>query len=134
MSKSIYKLVDSLPENNLTVKMLKALDFVVPGQWKNLVGFEHTIKVLSGESDQAMIQKIGERAIALYNDKKQGYQRAAWFLPALPVSNDGSESLQLWFGWLGFRFRSLNFDVFELRCLQFGSIDFCENRVVGKDG
>jgi hypothetical protein len=78
MSKPIFKLVDSLPENNLTVKMLKALDFVAPGQWKNLVGFEHTIKVLTGETDQAMIKKIGERAIALYNDKKQGYQRAVW--------------------------------------------------------
>jgi hypothetical protein len=78
MSKPIFRLVDSLPENNLTVKSLKALDFVAPGQWTNLVGFEHTIKVISGESDQAMIQKIGERAIALYNDKKQGYQRAVW--------------------------------------------------------
>jgi hypothetical protein len=78
MSKPIYKLVDSLPENNLTVKMLKALDFVVPGQWRNLVGFEHTIRALTGEADQARIQKIGERAIALYNDKKQGYQRAVW--------------------------------------------------------
>lgn len=78
MSKPIYKLVDSLPENNLTVKALKALDFVAPGQWKNLVGFEHTVRVISGENDQAMVQKIGERAIALYNDKKQGYQRAVW--------------------------------------------------------
>jgi len=78
MSKPIYKLVDSLPENNLTVKMLKALDFVAPGKWKNLVGFEHTIRALTGETDQAMIQKIGERAVALYNDKKQGYQRAVW--------------------------------------------------------
>jgi hypothetical protein len=78
MSKPIFRLIDSLPENNLTVKMLKALDFIAPGQWTNLVGFEHTIKVVSGETDQAMIQKIGERAIALYNDKKQGYQRAVW--------------------------------------------------------
>jgi hypothetical protein len=78
MSKPIFKLVDSLPENNLTVKSLKALDFVAPGQWRNLVGFEHTIKVLTGETDQAAIQKIGERAIALYNDKKQSYQRAVW--------------------------------------------------------
>jgi hypothetical protein len=78
MSKPIYKLVDSLPENNLTVKMLKALDFVAPGQWRNLVGFEHTIRALTGENDQAMVQKIGERAIALYNDKRQGYQRAVW--------------------------------------------------------
>jgi hypothetical protein len=78
MSKPIFKLVDSLPENNLTVKSLKALDFVAPGQWRNLVGFEHTIRVLTGETDQDMIQKIGERANALYNDKKQGNQRAVW--------------------------------------------------------
>jgi hypothetical protein len=78
MSKPIFRLVDSLPENNLTVKSLKALDFVAPGQWRNLVGFEHTVKVITGETDQATIQKIGERAIALYNDKKQGYQRAVW--------------------------------------------------------
>jgi hypothetical protein len=78
MSKPIFRLVDSLPENNLTVKMLKALDFAAPGQWRNLVGFEHTIRALTGETDQAMIQKIGERAIALYNDKNQGYQRAVW--------------------------------------------------------
>lgn len=78
MSKPIYRLVDSLPENNLTVKMLKALDFVAPGQWRNLVGFEHTIRALTGETDEAMVQKIGERAIELYNDKKQGYQRAVW--------------------------------------------------------
>jgi hypothetical protein len=79
MSKPIFKLVDSLPENNLTVKSLKALDFVVPGQWRNLVGFEHTIKAITGESNQDTIQKIGERAVALYNDKKQGYQRAVWY-------------------------------------------------------
>jgi hypothetical protein len=79
MSKPIFRLVDNLPENNLTVKSLKALDFVAPGQWRNLVGFEHTVRVLTGETDEAMIQKIGERAIALYNDKKQGYQRAVWY-------------------------------------------------------
>lgn len=78
MSKSIFKLVDDLPENNLTTKMLHALDFVAPGQYKNLVGFEHTIKVITGETDEDTVQKIGERAIALYNDKKQGYQRAIW--------------------------------------------------------
>jgi hypothetical protein len=79
MSKPIFRLVDSLPENNLTVKSLKALDFVAPGQWRNLVGFEHTIKAITGESNQETVQKIGERAIALYNDKRQGYQRALWY-------------------------------------------------------
>lgn len=74
----IYKIVDNLPKSNMTIRMLKALDWVVPGQWDNLVGFENSVKVISGETDQAQIQKIGERAIALYNDPKQGYQRALW--------------------------------------------------------
>jgi hypothetical protein len=79
MSKeTIYELVDNLPANNMTVRVLQALDFVIPGEWQNLVGFERTIKVVSGESDQEMIQNIGDRAIKLYNDKSQGYQRAMW--------------------------------------------------------
>lgn len=79
MSKeTIYELVDDLPANNMTVRVLQALDFVIPGEWQNLVGFERTIKMVSGESDQEMIQKIGDRAIKLYNDKSQGYQRAMW--------------------------------------------------------
>lgn len=78
MSKTIVQLVDDLPTNNLTVHSLRALDFVVPGQWTNLVGFENTIKSVTGVTDQAVIQQIGERAIHLYNDKSQGYQRALW--------------------------------------------------------
>lgn len=76
--KPIYELVDELPTDNITTKALHALDFVVPGQWENLVGFETTISKVSGETDQQMIQKIGERAIALYSDSSQGYQRAMW--------------------------------------------------------
>ncbi len=78
MSKPIFELVDNLPTNNLTVMMLKALDSVVPGQWNNLVGFENTIREVTGETDEAMIQQIGDRAIWLYNDKSQGYQKAMW--------------------------------------------------------
>ena len=47
MSQSIFKLVDELPKDNLTVKSLKALDFVIPGEWKNLVGFENTIRTVT---------------------------------------------------------------------------------------
>lgn len=78
MSKTIYQLVDDLPSKSLTTRMLSALDWVVPGEWKNIVGFDNTIKLVTGESNEARIQKIGERAIALYNDKTQGYQRAVW--------------------------------------------------------
>jgi hypothetical protein len=58
--------------------LLGTLDWVVPGEWKNIVGFEKTIREVTGETDQEWIQKIGERAIQLYNDKSQGYQRAQW--------------------------------------------------------
>ncbi len=78
MSKPIFELVDNLPTNNITVMMLKSLDFVVPGQWNNLVGFENTIREVTGETDEEMIQQIGDRAIWLYNDKSQGYQKAMW--------------------------------------------------------
>jgi hypothetical protein len=74
----IFQLVNDLPEDNLTVKALHALDFVAPGQWRNLVGFEKSIKVITGETDEALIQQIGERAVRLYNDRSQGYQRATW--------------------------------------------------------
>ncbi|MEM9274907.1 MAG: hypothetical protein AAGA80_18380 [Cyanobacteria bacterium P01_F01_bin.143] len=78
MSQPIQTLVDNLPTSNMTTLMLRSLDFVVPGQWTNLVGFENTIRTVTGESDEEMIQAIGERAIWLYNDKSQGYQKAMW--------------------------------------------------------
>lgn len=78
MSKPIYQVIDALPAKSFTTRVLGALDWVVPGQWKNIVGFENTIKVVSGEDDPKLIQQIGERAIALYNDKSQGYQSALW--------------------------------------------------------
>lgn len=78
MSKTIYQHVDELPKGGITVNALKALDTLVPGKWENLVGFTDTIKALTGETDEAMIQAIGERAVYLYNDKSEGYQRAMW--------------------------------------------------------
>lgn len=78
MSKPIYELVDDLPKGGLTVSALKSLDFVIPGQWNNLVGFDNTIRAVTGETDEGLIQQIGERAVTLYNDKSQGYQRALW--------------------------------------------------------
>ncbi|GBF81563.1 hypothetical protein [Aphanothece sacrum] len=78
MSKSIYELVNELPTDNMTIKVLKSLDFVVPGEWQNLVGFENTIREVTGETDEEMIQQIGDRAVFLFNDKSQGYQNALW--------------------------------------------------------
>ncbi|MGL5035075.1 MAG: hypothetical protein ACRC6M_14875, partial [Microcystaceae cyanobacterium] len=78
MSQSIFELVDNLSKDNLTVKSLQALDFVIPGQWTNPTGFENTIRTVTGETDEDMIQQIGDRAVTLFNDKSQGYQTALW--------------------------------------------------------
>ena len=105
MSKAIFELVNELPTSNLTVSMLRSLDFVAPGQWNNLVGFENTIRTVTGETDESLIQQIGERAIFLYNDRSQGYQRAMWLyqtvdstdkaLGAAALANKVGESIPL---------------------------------------
>jgi hypothetical protein len=78
MSKTIYQLTDELPTGGITVSALRSLDFVIPGQWQNITGFDNTIKAVTMETDPALIQQIGERAVHLYNDESQGYQRAMW--------------------------------------------------------
>lgn len=87
MSKSITQLVDELPTSGITVVTLQALDFVVPGQWHNLVGFQQTVREVTGEDDPALIQQISERALWLYNDKKEGYQRAMWLYQTVDKSD-----------------------------------------------
>lgn len=79
MSDSIIELLDELPTDNMTVKVLNALDFVVPGEWENVVGCDRTIEVVTGETDGDRIRAIRNRAIELYNDSDSGYQGALWF-------------------------------------------------------
>jgi len=74
----IYELVNNLPSTSLTGALLKSLDFIVPGQWKNITNFDELIKDETGESDEDLIQQVGERAIQLYTDAENGYQRAVW--------------------------------------------------------
>jgi hypothetical protein len=78
VSEAIFKVVDQLPSGGITVMSLKALDFVIPGQWQNIVGFDNTIRHVTGETDPALVRQIGERAVRLFNDRSQGYQRALW--------------------------------------------------------
>ncbi|MBE9042211.1 hypothetical protein IQ235_15640 [Oscillatoriales cyanobacterium LEGE 11467] len=78
MSKPINQLVDELPTSNITTFALKSLDFAIPGQWDNLVGWDNTIRTVTQETDDALIQMVSDRAIALYSAKSQGYQQALW--------------------------------------------------------
>lgn len=83
MSQSISQLVDNLPTNSMTVYMLRSLDFVVPGEWQNVVGFEDTIRAVTGVTDKDSIKEIGKRAIALYNDPGEVYQKTLWLYQAV---------------------------------------------------
>ncbi|GAC1584595.1 MAG: hypothetical protein NVS3B20_14470 [Polyangiales bacterium] len=74
--KPINDLLNDLPTTNLTTLALKGLDYVVPGHWENVRDLEQMVRLVTGEDDQALIQRIGERAIVLYTDSTQGYQRA----------------------------------------------------------
>jgi predicted metal-binding protein len=108
MSKAIYDLVDNLPKRNVTTMVLNALDFVAPGQWQNPTNFEQMIRDISQETDEKWIQKIGDRAVWLFNDKNQGYQKALWLyqtvdsadyaLGAAALANKVGEKI----GFLGF--------------------------------
>ncbi|NJL02287.1 MAG: hypothetical protein HC838_06735 [Spirulinaceae cyanobacterium RM2_2_10] len=108
MSKSIFERVDELPKDNVTIKVLRALDIFLPGKWDNLTGFKNTIRQVTGETDADLIQQIGDRAVWLYNDKSQGYQRAMWLyetvdrtdkaLGAAALANKVGEKVS----WLGF--------------------------------
>ncbi|HLE27187.1 MAG TPA: hypothetical protein VI793_03665 [Anaerolineales bacterium] len=84
-SKPMPQAVDELPGESVTVMALKGLDFVVPGEWQNLVGFDNTIRAVTGESSPAQVQKIREHALRLYNDPAQGYQRALWLYQTVDV-------------------------------------------------
>jgi hypothetical protein len=95
VSKPIFQLVDELPTNNLTVKVLKTLDYVVPGEWDNLVGFKNTIIKVTGETDESMIQQIGDRAVWLFNDKSQGYQRALWLYQTIDSADNALATASL---------------------------------------
>ncbi|AFY55904.1 hypothetical protein Riv7116_3449 [Rivularia sp. PCC 7116] len=87
MGKSIVELVDNLPADNITVKVLKALDFIVPGEWENLVGFDNAISQITGETKSKKIKKIRKKAEKLYDEKENGYQTAIWIYQTLDTTD-----------------------------------------------
>lgn len=89
MSQSIVELVDNLPTDNITVKVLKTIKTFTPGKWDNLVGFDNTITAITGATTAPEITKIRDRALKLYDDKKQGYQTAIWLYRTVDNTDQG---------------------------------------------
>lgn len=76
MSKSIPEYVNRLPKRNVTVYVLRSLDFVVPGEWENIVDFEEMVTKVTGEKDPAVVRAVTQRADALFLDRSERYRRA----------------------------------------------------------
>lgn len=83
----IETLVDMLPHNSLTTLLLQGLDFVVPGEWKQPSGFDEMIQAVTGETDTAKVQAIREKAIQLYDDSPDTYQRVIWLYHTVDIAD-----------------------------------------------
>lgn len=73
---TIAHLVDQLPESNVTTMLLDGLDFVVPGEWRNIHSFDQQIQEVTGVADPATLAAHRQRALQLYTDPAQNYQKA----------------------------------------------------------
>jgi hypothetical protein len=83
----IDQLLDELPATSITTHVLTALDYVVPGQWVNLIGFENSVRTISGETDPARLKAIEAQTKKLYNDMQTGYQRAMWIYQTVDTAD-----------------------------------------------
>lgn len=75
-AETLPQLVEGLPEQNVTTLLLQGLDFVVPGQWRNTRQFDALIQEVTGASDPAAVAAHRQRALQLYADPAQNYQKA----------------------------------------------------------
>ena len=73
---SIVEAINSLPTSGVTIYALKAMDFVVPGQWNNPTNFDTLMREVTGETDASFLNEIKVKAEQLYADNSQGYQSA----------------------------------------------------------
>ena len=105
MSQSIVELLDSLPRRSMTVRLLHALDWVVPGEYVNIVGFEESIRQITGETDPDYLQSVMRRSIELFQDTSQGYQRGLWIYR----TTDSVQGLAGWTALLGKLSRDFGF-------------------------
>ncbi|MEM0968393.1 MAG: hypothetical protein AAGJ31_03500, partial [Verrucomicrobiota bacterium] len=56
--KTLEDYVDRLPNRNITVRSLQALDFAAPGEWKNPTDFDALLREVTGETDESFLQEV----------------------------------------------------------------------------
>jgi len=72
----LHQALSGLPTNNLTVKLLRTSSSLTGAEWENITDLEQMIRQVTGESDQKLIQTIGDRAVKLFIEPGERYQRA----------------------------------------------------------
>lgn len=77
-NESIDIVLAGLPEKNVTVYALRALDFVVPGEWQNIRNFDEMVQSATGVSDPGKRQAIAAKAKEIFANEETGFQRALW--------------------------------------------------------
>ncbi|MEN0064209.1 MAG: hypothetical protein AAGA48_18810 [Myxococcota bacterium] len=72
----LHKTLSALPERNLTVRLLELTGKLVDQSWSNPRDLAGLIRDVTGEEEESYLQEIGERAITLFADPDERYQRA----------------------------------------------------------
>ncbi|MEL6181586.1 MAG: hypothetical protein AAFS10_21690, partial [Myxococcota bacterium] len=76
MSRSIKAALEKLPKSGVTVTVLSTLDYVVPGEWKNITDWETMITEVTGVTDPVQVARIGQKAEELFQSSETYYSTA----------------------------------------------------------
>lgn len=87
--------MDALVSDGFTSKALKSIDYVVPGKWENVVGFDNMIRAVTGAHDDQSVRELRSMALAIYDEAPWGYQRALWIYRTVDVSDVALGALAL---------------------------------------
>lgn len=72
--------LSALPTDNITVKVLNALDTIVPGQWENIRSLDAMITRTTGLDGQGVKEDLRQQLAAL---NSQPYERALWLFETI---------------------------------------------------
>jgi hypothetical protein len=110
---SVIAALDALPEDDLTVKALKALDSVVPGEWRNITSFDHMVaEVCDADAPPRLIGAVREQAARVEQQEPDRYAQALQIYEvvdrvdqaaaAVAAASTAASAVSSIFGGLGF--------------------------------
>lgn len=86
-TRTIEELVNTLPTSGMTVRLLQALDWVAPGQWKNPTSFDSLVREITNDPDEGFNFKVRVRALLHWERSPESYRRAMTLFSAIDTSD-----------------------------------------------